>query len=511
MSNHNHERMPSLPTRRRPRRGVTAILAMMFLVIFTALGIGFYAAFTLGSQVSYNDREARRALAAAESGMEFARYHLWALNISYSTSMAELLDQVEDGLSKSLDGTANLKGKSISRVNNTIYIPGSLSDYITAGASGDQFRIEITQDGTNMLVTAYGRTATGVSAAQRGVQLRYAMVERPGSIYNFGVASRSAITLDSNAKISGSANPAHGSVLSTSSSATPVILKGNAAISGDVSLSSDSGSVSLSSSATIAGSSNPTVIEEHIHKGVGEPDFPTVDTDIYKGFATNVISTSNVTYTNGTLKNIYIKANSNPTFGSNMALQGVIYIETPNKVTFSSNTAITGAIVVQNSPTGDPSTNVLTFNSNTTLKGLEHLPETSDFPAALRALSGSAILAPTFGINFNSNFGTVSGAIVGSKISFDSNAYGTIEGNVINLDDTSLHFDSNARISIANPGTAASRPGMYFGSRYVPLPGSYQEVSPSTAIIKSIESEPIELEPIDIIDLNELGGGLIAQ
>ena len=110
------------------------------------------------------------------------------------------------------------------------------------------------------------------------------------------------------------------------------------------------------------------------------------------------------------------------------------------------------------------------------------------------------ILAPSFDIHFNSNFGTVSGAIVGSKIEFDSNANGTINGSIINLADTATHFDSNAEISVANPGTAGAKPGLYFGSRYVPLPGSYQEVSPAPpTTTKKIEFEPIELPPLEIL------------
>ncbi len=462
------------------RRGAASLLAMMYLVIFGTLAMGFYSAFTLTAQTVYNEGSARRALSAAESGMEFARYHLWSMNVQYAANPADLFDKVEEGLEAALNGTGNLKGGDVVRYGSTLYVPGNRSGFIDLNDTGDGFRLEITYDGTELIVMSYGRSGEAVSlgSPERGIRLRYGVFERPSSIFNFGVASRSAITFDSNAKISGSANPAHGSVLSTNMGSTPVVLNGNSSISGDVSLTNPSGAVSLSSNATIAGSKKPEVVAQHVHTGVSEPGFPTIDTAAFKPFATNIISGSSPKFDKSDLKNLYIKANTNPSFDSNIKVEGVIYIETPNKVTFNSNVDVTGAIVVQNDPTGSPSANTITFNSNVTLKGVDQLPATADFPPELRALKGSMILAPTFKVHFNSNFGAAGGSIVASQLEFDSNAYGTIKGSVINLDDTAMHFDSNARITIENQGTSYAPAGMYFGSRYVPLPGSYEEVLP---------------------------------
>ncbi len=454
------------------------MLAMLYVILFSTLSVGFFAAFTLATQTSYNEREAGRALAAAESGMEFARYQLWAMNIEYSSSLADLLDRVEADLEAALNGSANLKGGNISRVGDTIFIPGSTSQYITANGSGEEFRLEITRDGTNLVVTSYGRSATGVSAAGRGVRLRYAMMQRPSSIFNFGVASRGPISMDSNARVVGSPDPSHGSILSTSTASTPVSVQGNSSVSGDVSISSSTGTVSVGSSASIAGSTNTTIKAQHIHKGVQEPEFPTIDTDIYKKFATNVVSTPGAKFDTVNVKNLYIKANTNPTFAGNIKVQGVIYVETPNKVYFDSNVEVTGAIVTQNNPTGSLSQNVIEMESNVKLRGVEHLPATADFPPELRELTGSTILAPGFHLYLDSNFGGECGSIVASSIHFDSNAAGTLNGSVINLGPGKVWMDSNATATIANPGDAFAPAGMYFGSRYVPLPGSYEEVLP---------------------------------
>ena len=58
------------------RRGVSALVAMMYLVLFSTLAVGFYATSTTSSQVSSNDQKIARALLAAESGMDFMRFQM---------------------------------------------------------------------------------------------------------------------------------------------------------------------------------------------------------------------------------------------------------------------------------------------------------------------------------------------------------------------------------------------------------------------------------------------------
>lgn len=450
---------------------------MLYLALFSALAVGFYSAFTLASQTTYNERDTRRALAAAESGMEFMRHQLWALNITYSSSPADLFNRVETGLKSALNGTANLKGGNIGRSGNVILIPADANQYIDLDGTGVGFRAEVTYDGTQLVVSTVGRFGSTTESPAHGVRLRYAVIQRPSSIFNFGVASKSPISLTSNAKIIGSSNAAHGSVLSTSyKTSTPVTLLGNTAISGDVSLVNPNASVKRDAGASIAGSTNQSVINQHIHKGVATPEFPIVDTEEFKKYATNVISQSGKTFDTTNLKNLYIKANTNPKFSGSIKVEGVVYIETPNYVQFDSNVQMTGVIAVQNNPTG--SSNLLEFKSNVKLKGVEHLPATADFPAELRAMKGAMILAPGFKLNLDSNFGAQGGSIIADEMIFNSNATGTINGSVINLKDTSVTFDSNATIKIANQGASYAPAGLYFGSRYEPMPNSYEEFLP---------------------------------
>src|SRR5438128_2135155 len=63
------------------RRGVAALLAMVFLVLFAAMALGFYAQANMAGQVSGNERRAAEARVAAESGVTFMRYHLASVRI----------------------------------------------------------------------------------------------------------------------------------------------------------------------------------------------------------------------------------------------------------------------------------------------------------------------------------------------------------------------------------------------------------------------------------------------
>ncbi len=184
-----------------------------------------------------------------------------------------------------------------------------------------------------------------------------------------------------------------------------------------------------------------------------------------------VITTSNPAGTSFT--NIRIKANSNPKFNANTVMRGVVFIETPNNVTFNGGATIQGSIVVQNNPTGSPATNSIKFSGNITHKGVETLD-----PAVfgnLTKLTGSFLLAPTFDVIMTGNSNQVGGTIVSSKLDISGNAGATVNGTVINLDDTGVNLTGTADIVIASTGTTNYPAGVVFGTHFAPLPDTYQE------------------------------------
>src|SRR5262245_13944613 len=116
--------------RTRQRRGVTAVLAMLYLVLFSALALGFYAATTTSSQMSSSDERVAKAYLAAESGMDLMRHQLAQVYIPPATPGNQVIDQLFSNLQTQLVGSGNLAGQTISRSGHTIEIPSSMTGSI---------------------------------------------------------------------------------------------------------------------------------------------------------------------------------------------------------------------------------------------------------------------------------------------------------------------------------------------------------------------------------------------
>src|SRR5678815_1184344 len=57
----------------RARHGIASLLAMLYLVLFSVLALGFYTQVTMSAQCSASERRTMEALTAAQSGVHFAR------------------------------------------------------------------------------------------------------------------------------------------------------------------------------------------------------------------------------------------------------------------------------------------------------------------------------------------------------------------------------------------------------------------------------------------------------
>src|SRR6187401_570689 len=96
------------PRRRQkpPRRGITSTLAMLYLILFSSLAIGFYAAVNTSVQVANNETKGKRTLLAAESGMAFVRHILSNTQIPHGTPADEMWPQMTSQIKAQLDGKA---------------------------------------------------------------------------------------------------------------------------------------------------------------------------------------------------------------------------------------------------------------------------------------------------------------------------------------------------------------------------------------------------------------------
>src|SRR5881394_4480677 len=106
-------RQTTTSARFRQRRALTSMLAMLYLVLFATLAVGFYASTGTSAQVSTNEQRRYRALGAAESGMDFARYQLFQVAIPPLTTNDQVLNEIYKDLCTQLNGTANMATRSV--------------------------------------------------------------------------------------------------------------------------------------------------------------------------------------------------------------------------------------------------------------------------------------------------------------------------------------------------------------------------------------------------------------
>ena len=227
------------------RRGVASLFAMLYLLVFSTLAIGFYSAVTLSVQVAHNDERGLGAQAAAEAGLEFLRDLLLRVRVPRNTEPDRIVSERVTDLSIQTLNTPNLQGRSITvdYDNRIIYFPGSDNGYmIPLDDRGSRFRATI-QDAGNRTITKTledGRVQRRTVRAMRvrvlgrykGEKIARAIeMEIWGhyntlSVFDIGVATRGPITLTGQGGDSGP-NTHDGSVLTTCDGNTPVTITGH--------------------------------------------------------------------------------------------------------------------------------------------------------------------------------------------------------------------------------------------------------------------------------------------
>jgi Tfp pilus assembly protein PilX len=463
------------------RRGIASVLAMLFLVLFSTLAVGFYAATGINVQIAKNERALSLAQSAADGGMQFIRYQLGQFAVSPTTTSDQYLNVTATNLATQMNPTTNMAGNTVqisgTGVNAAIYLPSQTGWMPLDKSVGTQFRVMIQQSGVFLVVTVDGSGPN--STLKRAIQLTYQFSPKAGAILNYGVASAGTVQTGGATIIKGLTSDPKGSVLSADvNNSTPINIGGKE-VSGDLSIVQGASANVLFGGAEIGGSTDPTDINKnHIHRNVTPPTFPTVDTSMFTKYATTAYTSGQSTY-----NNVYIPPNTNPKFTAGTQINGVLYVQAPNVVTFRGGVTITGVIVTDPSAKYDPVNNVLNFAGNVTANPISSLP-TATFGTTLPTLTGSFILAPAFYVTMTGDFGTVSGSIVAGQVNMSGNSGGTVQGSVIALVDNatggspSVYMNGSAQIDIASTGTSQFPTGLVFGDNFTPAPGSYLEVTP---------------------------------
>jgi hypothetical protein len=463
---------------------------MLYLIIFSALALGFYTQSTLSVQVSSSERRLNESQAAAESGLQYMRYWLSTLDVPGDKPKDKVLEEVYQELAGQLETTGSLRNP-VTGVDQllgwyalnpkppapqnpyAISVPAA-PGFIWLQKGGPGFRAIITESNRQLTVRVIGQA--GGSTIAKAIEVKFDVTRHTSDSLKFGVASKGTVTIDVNAKLLG-VNSLDGNMLITATTNPALTMGSNTAVSGEISFTQANPLMSVASSASIYGTTAPGIWGPHVLKAQTAPEFPQINTEDFLPFVLKADGTKNY-YTGGTvLKNVVLKANQTYNFSGGETFQGVLYIETPCIVNFSGGVNLQGVMVAQTPTTGSILTNQINISGNCTFQGVETLPATADFPPELRAMTGSQMILPKFKFTCTGNFTSMGGSIAADQISFDGSSSGTIKGSLINLSGNPVLL-SGKTLTIDHTSVNKYPAGILFGHHYSPKPGSYMEVNP---------------------------------
>jgi hypothetical protein len=450
------------------------MLAMLFLMIFSTLAVGFYASTNTSVQTSENDRRIALAQLASEGGMEYMRYQLAQVLIPPGTTSSQVITALAQQLSNNMTGTHMMGAETVGLSNNVIYIPANQNHYLALDAAGQNlFRIVITAWGSDIVVKSTGTFTTGsatTTAINRAITMDFTAKSVPTQSFDYAVASKGQILVSKGAvTATASVDPAIASLMSDSVRPGAITMTGGS-VGGDLNILA--GATAVVTLGSVGGTSNLALIQaQHVHI-VGDPDFPIVDSSVFIPYAVNP-------YVAGApvQKNIIVQPGTNPRFNGGDEIDGIMYVKSPNQITFRGNVSLKGFIVVENA--GTTAVNTMDFRGSLSVTPLPADPQFD----ALRSVSGISILAPTTAMSMSGSAdSSVRGNVMVGTFSYTgaSNLYmdhGTVM--TFNTGNNSMVVNTSKSIMFDATGeTNQPSTGMIYSSYFAPKPSTYQEIPP---------------------------------
>jgi Tfp pilus assembly protein PilX len=450
-------------------KGTILIVAMTFLVIFSALAVSMATMSGTNLQIAENQHKADSARICAESGLDVLRYWLSRVSISGTTADELKFSQIASSLQDDLT-SQSITNVTTSCDSSTITIPNVTLD----SQSQKSFHGKITKITNNTLQL----DITGVCGAiTRTIRTDYNLGERANSVFDFGVATKGPLSLSGNIDLEGVNVSVEASVyIESENSNLALSIIGNSQIAGDVSITNPLANVFIQGGqAGIGGETGQDAIDDHVSFGAPTSEFPEPDPSQFESYISSIIDANTNTSADATFENVRIAANTNPNFTGHVTLKGIVYIDTPNVVEFKGGADITGIIVGDGNLQDDSGQNQLIFSGDVVSHPINELPEDTQFNG-LRDQKGTFVIAPGFHVSFGGNFNTINGAIAGNGIEFFGNAGGTINGSVINYSDEEMTLSGNSDLYFNRSGLTEVPAGFVPQIVLVYNPSSYTEV-----------------------------------
>lgn len=449
------------------RSGSALLISIIFLLICSALAISTGALCNTNLQIAENHRKVNRAMACAESGLEIVRLWISSASVSGKIPNEQRFSEWTTSFQSVVPAISNV---TLIYDGNSLTIPSTTLD----SAQGESFSAVITQaDADTVQVDVTG--VCGPTA--RTLRVNYGFGTRAHTVFDFGVASKGALSLAGNVELEGAnVSIESNAYIESSDSLLALSIIGNSHIGGDVKIVNPLAYVDLQGGqAGIGGETGQAAIDNHVTFGAPPTEFPEPDPSSFEPYVANVVDANTDTSADATFENVRILAGTNPTFSGHVTLKGVVLIETPNVVTFTGTSDIIGVIVGNGDYTDNSGTNRIIFEGSVSSAPVTELPEEEQF-AEVRNETGTFVIAPGFDLSFGGNFTTLSGAIAGNGIQFYGNAGGTIDGSIINYSDEEMTLSGNSDLYFNRSGTTNVPAGFVSNVVLQYDPSSYSEV-----------------------------------
>jgi len=426
------------------QKGSALIACMVVLVVCSALAVGLAAISGANMEIAANQREANRAFASAESGLETIRYWLSRVTMPSSTPEAQYFTTAVNAV------RSDLLASGITNI--TLNSDGTIPSVTLDAASGQSFTGLLHCDPCAPHI--FEVTVRGASGEMtRTIKVDFSIEPYKFPIFDYGLATKGSLNFPQNPTLTGAAESWEADLYVESlSDILAVQVGGNANFDGNIDIANPLGTVDFQGDVQISGDHGQTAIDNHVNVGADPVEFPVPETSPFQSYATGGnINPATLTAPGTTLVNQVIPAGMNPTFTGSVTIQGILFIEQPNVVTFGKNVDLQGLIVADGSAAG-PGTNTISFEGNF---ASGPYPADSQFDA-IRQEQGSSIIAPGFGLSFTGNFASVNGVMAAGSMYFSANASAVVKGTMISYSqdptvvngNISMDFDRTAAVKI---------------------------------------------------------------
>ncbi|MHC4173776.1 MAG: pilus assembly PilX family protein [Planctomycetota bacterium] len=447
-------------------RGAVLIISMIFVLICSTLAVSMVTLSSTNVQLASNQHKVNCAFASAESGLEVMRYWLTSVTIPSSTPSYHYFSTIAYTLHNDLADNY-ISNISLSYDGSTITLPS-----VTLASADDMsFEAVIRQlddDTVQMDVTGRNDQIT------RTIRVYYDIEAYEYPIFDFGLATKGPLLFNGNPNVRGVNSNSEADIFIESQNDNLALrVTGNTDFDGDITIANADADAFFEGDVLIGGDQGQEAIDNHVSIG-GEdaPEFPLPDTEHFLQYATGDTIDSSTDVSGGmTLTNATIEAGTNPTFGGNITIEGILLVESPNIVTFTKNVALNG-MIVGDGDAYNPGTNNISFLGNF---ATNPVPSGAEFDA-IRSETGSSILAPGFAASFQGNFSALGGIMAVSGAEFSGNVNALIEGTIISYSDNPIIIEGNATLNFDQSADIGVPAGFDLLRVLTYDPDSYSEV-----------------------------------